>query len=419
MSTLIDSNATAGLALKPPRLRILFVAPYVPSAIRVRPFHLLKGLAERGHAITLVCAAEGQGDEGNLAELRPYCTRLIAVPRRRLGPLCNYLLALPGPLPLQAAHSLDGALVDAVAAELATRSYDVVHIEHLRASQLALAARAQVGGAPALVLDSVDCISLLFERALRYSPSLSTRLTALADLARTRRYEAAYAEAFDHVVVTSSEDRWALATLGPVGAAGAISVVPNGVDLAYFQPREMARDPATVIFSGKMSYHANAAAALFLVREIMPLVWRTRADVRVVLAGAAPGRAVRALGADPRVSVTGYLPDLRPPLARATLAVCPILYGVGVQNKALEAMAMGTPVVAARQRMGSLAALPGRDVLVAEDAPSFAAQIHTMLESPGLRRQLALAGRAYVEREHRWSTSAAMLEQVLARATPR
>jgi glycosyltransferase involved in cell wall biosynthesis len=242
---------------------------------------------------------------------------------------------------------------------------------------------------------------------------------ALADIARTRRYEAAYLERFAQVLVTSPEDRWALKSLAVLAGqpTGAISVIPNGVDLDYFAPYEGRREAATIVLSGKMSYHANHSAAIFLLRQIMPLVWRERRDVRVMVVGASPAPAIHRFAADDRVSVTGYVPDLRPYLSLATLAVCSIPYGVGIQNKTLEAMALGTPVITSRQTTAALAALPGRDLLVADGPADFAAQILNLLVNPARQRALALAGRAYVEQHHAWHASLDRLEQVYALAT--
>lgn len=394
------------------RLRILFVAPYAPSPIRVRSFQFLRQLVARGHAVTLVCPTSGANDGQALDTLRRLCPT-VAVPHGRRAILEAYLRAVPGSLPLQAAHCLSPALVRAVREAMASDRFDIVHIEHLRGAEVARVAAAGLSGAPPLVLDAVDSISLLFERALRHNPAPGTRAMALLDLARTRRYEAAYGQTFAQVVITSPEDRWALETLRrqfkqPPGAP--IRVVPNGVDCDYFQPPQTAREPATILFSGKMSYHANEAAALHLLREIMPLVWRQRPDARVIIAGANPGPRLRAWGRDSRVEITGYVPELRAYLQRATLAVAPLTYGVGIQNKVLEALACATPVVATRQATVALQARAGVELLAAGSVSAFTEAIVTLLEDANLRARLGQAGRAYIERHHTWNASAVMLE---------
>lgn len=397
-------------------MNILFVSAYVPSRIRVRPYSFIKALAARGHDVTLVCGSRPD-DAPALAELRAVCRRVVEVPVGPRQMAWNALRALPGTLPLQAALGFGAPLLETVRREAAAERYDVAHVEHLRASALGYALPAT----PA-VLDAVDCISLLFERALRSGPSLKSRVMALLDLERTRRYEARYTEAYEQVLVTSPEDAEALRELAQrFGAAGAapdhINVVPNGVDLDYFAPQAAERAPATLVFSGKMSYHANEAAAGFLAREIMPLVWQRQPEARLVLAGSAPTRAVQALAADARITVTGYVPDLRPHLAGATIAVAPLRYGVGIQNKVLEAMAMGTPTIAARQAARALSVEEGHELLTAQSAEEFAAAILQLLSDSSARARMGAAGRRYVERHHDWRRLVERLEAIYRRAS--
>ncbi|NJN17399.1 MAG: glycosyltransferase [Oscillochloris sp.] len=396
-------------------MQILFVSAYTPSRIRVRPYNFIRALARRGHTITLVCGA-GSEDVAALEELRSICRRVVAVPQSRPTTMINALRAVPGDMPLQAALSFGPAMRDAVRNEVRRRTFDVAHIEHLRAAALGYV----LHDLPT-VLDSVDSISLLFERALRGSPSLKSRLLALVDLGRTRKYEASYADRFERVIVSSPEDAWALTTLRrehfpAAGSCQPPHVVPNGVDLDYFAPHHLERDEASLVLTGKMSYHANEAAALFLANEIMPLVWRERPEIRLVIAGSAPTRPVRELGADKRINVTGFVEDLRVPLAQAAVAVAPLRYGVGIQNKVLEAMAMGTPVVAARQVAHSLHSEDGHDLLLAQAPAEYARAILNLLDSAHYRGRLGRAGRAYVERHHNWDNAAADLEQIYAAA---
>src|SRR5690606_5062163 len=184
------------------------------------------------------------------------------------------LRALPSRWPLQMAYGASQALVNT--ARRLMDKHDVVHVEHLRGSSYGLALREWP-----VLLDAVDCISLLFERTIRQGVSLGGRLRAFLDLARTRYAEGRYGATFRQVVVTSPEDAWALRQLQATDApAPSISVIPNGVDMEMFTPVAATERPrSTLLLSGKMSYHANEAAALYLGREIMPLIWRERPDV--------------------------------------------------------------------------------------------------------------------------------------------
>jgi glycosyltransferase involved in cell wall biosynthesis len=273
-------------------------------------------------------------------------------------------------------------------------------------------------GGFAVVWDSVDCISHLFRQAAEQSRSLKGRWMTRLELGRTRRFEGWLAGQFDHTTATSPADREALLKLAyerhDFTAGSRISVLPNGVDLDYFSPGYGARDDSTVVFSGKMSYHANVTAALHLLKEIMPRVWNYRPDVKVVIAGKNPPKSLTAAAGScgGRAEVTGTVADIRPYLGRAAVAVAPLVYGAGIQNKVLEAMACGTPVVTSRKVLSALKARPGRDLAVAESATGIALELLGLLADARRREAMGRAGRAYVESHHNWHQIGGQLEGI-------
>ncbi len=388
-------------------LSILFVAPYPPSLIHVRTYNLIKALAHRGHRITLLYLLP-PGESTSPDGITKDCVASMGVPLSRRQTLLNGLRALPTRRPFQAAYGMSPQMVARIRQTLAAHSFDVAHVEHLRAAEVG----RRISGVP-VVFDSVDSISLLFDRLRSSAPTLKSRLMAWLDLARTRHYEARLLEYFSRVVITSPHDRDALVALSSAPRADErISVVANGVDLEYFSPLSMPRDPKTVVFSGKMSYHANIAAGLDLATKIMPAVWQKIPDAKLIIAGKDPSPQLMALGSDARITVTGTVPDLRPYLARATVAVSPIRYGVGIQNKVLEAMAMGTPVVSTRQAVSALAVSIGRDILVGDSPEEIADGIISLIENPQQQASIGAAGRDFVVQHHSWYAAAETLETV-------
>lgn len=389
-------------------MRILFISPYLPSLVRVRPFNLIKYLASRGHQITLLALVPPGEDTASLETVAAWCERVETVPLPRWRTLWNGLTAIPSRMPFQAAYSRSAEMARLIRQVQQAGQFEVAHVEHLRGAVLAGAAN----GLP-VVFDSVDSITLLFEKVLAAGPTLKSRLMAQLDLGRTRRYEGQFLQHFERVLVTSPQDRQALVRLNTTGQVDErVVVLPNGVDLDYFAPLDSPREPATLIFTGKMSYHANIAAAMDLATKVLPLVWQQLPEARLVIAGKDPPESLQALAADPRISVTGWVPDLRPYLAGATVAVLPLRYGVGIQNKVLEAMAMATPVVTTPQTMTALQAHAGQDIVVADTPPAMSQTVLALLADADRRQQVGQAGRRYVETHHDWQNVAAKLETV-------
>ena len=412
-------------------MNILFVAPYAPNPVRVRPYEFVRTLLRRGHAVTLAGLWTSDAERADLAQLAALGATVISEAMPTWRSLRNSAITLLRSTPLQASYSWNPALMAQLQAVLQTGRFDAVHVEHLRGSRYALGVRKFFAANPMLrrpiVWDSVDSISYLFEQAVQSSRSLKARLMTWIELERTRRHEAWLVGQFERTLVTSALDkaafvglldRYAGEQLRPLTAR--IEVIGNGVDLEHFAFRDPSNRPTDrIVFSGKMSYHANVTAALHLVNDIMPHVWAQRPTVQVWLVGKDPAAEVRRLaetaptlpGSSERcVVVTGGVPSMPEYIQGATLAVAPLLYGAGIQNKALEAMACGTPVVATAQATAALRVQSGQELLVADGAEAFADAVLKLLGDGELRARLGAAGRRYVEAYHSWDAAAQLLE---------
>ncbi len=407
-------------------MKILYISPYTPTPIRTRPFNLIHALAKRGHAVTLATLWENEAERQALAEFQTARVQVIAEPLSRIRSGLNTAVAIFSSQPLQARFCWHPTLAQRIALTVvsAQPKFDIIHVEHLRGAQYGLALKADLarrnGGASPIpiVWDSVDCISFLFEQAAQTSRNIFGRLVTRLELPRTRRHEGWLVHQFKRVLVTSEKDRQALEQLGRAhsNAPIPITVLHNGVDLDYFAPTDSIRDVRTIVMTGKMSYHANATAALYVARQVMPRVWQTVPDAQLQIVGSKPTRAVRRLAQENpgRVVVTGSVPDMRAYLSRATIAVAPILYGAGIQNKVLEAMAMATPVVATPKAVSALSVCNGTELLIGNHPSELADQIVRLFDQPGFRNELGARGRHYVEMYHDWHRIAAQLEGVYA-----
>lgn len=407
-------------------MNILFVVSYPPSLIRVRSYNLIRFLTARGHQITVFTLYSNEREKQDVEALRQYCHAVEAYPMPRWRSMVNSLGVLLSRVPLQAVYSWQPVLAKRIKAIFQPGSklslFDIVHIEHLRSVCYGLELKAALQFTHfqvPIIWDSVDCISYLFEQASKQSQSFFGRWITRVELARTRQYEGWLTSQFDRVLITSQVDRKALLNLIQEDPAitEKITLLPNGADLDYFKPEpSLPRMPSRLIFSGKMSYHANITMVQYLVQEIMPLVWTKQPEVDLYIVGKDPSKAIRALEKNPAIVVTGTVDDLRPYIQQATVAVVPLVYGAGSQLKLLEAMACGTPVVATPQAISALDICPGHDLLVAQEPQAFAEAILSLVRDPQLQQQIGQAGRFYMEKNHSWASIAQRLEELYLHA---
>jgi polysaccharide biosynthesis protein PslH len=421
-------------------MNILFVVPYVPNLIRTRPFNLIKGLAAAGHRITLATLWGDDAERESLNQLAPFVDCSITEKIGKIYSGWNCIRTIVGSQPLQASYSWCPALMSRISKAVSTRAFDVIHVEHLRGARYAVQInlmKTAAGGLPPVVWDSVDCISDLFRQASRSSFNPRVRLAARIELPRTERFEGWLLTQFAQTVVTSAADKRGLLAVagrytGKNKHAGSlqdrISIIPNGVDLEYFRPGEDRREPEMLVISGKMSYHANVTAVLRFVEHVMPQIWARYPKAHLWIVGKDPAPQIRKLGiqfpfdqkhpmrvkdeGDNRIRITGTVEDVRPYLRKATVAIAPIRYGVGIQNKILESMACGTPIVATTEAVQALQVRRDRDLVVGDDEQGLSDSICSLMANPERRSSLGHAGRAFVEANHDWKLAVQKLERV-------
>jgi glycosyltransferase involved in cell wall biosynthesis len=162
-----------------------------------------------------------------------------------------------------------------------------------------------------------------------------------------------------------------------------------------------------------MDYFPNIDGALYFANQIFPIIRRSIPEARLRIVGSNPARAVQELGKIPGITITGRVPDVRPYLEEAVVAVAPLRLARGTQNKILEAMAMGVPVVATPQSTKGINAVPSEDLLIGHDAETFASQVINVMQDETLQETLSAAGRQRVTSTHLWPVSMRILEGLL------
>jgi sugar transferase (PEP-CTERM/EpsH1 system associated) len=202
------------------------------------------------------------------------------------------------------------------------------------------------------------------------------------------------------------------------GVANPVLICGNGVDADYFSPQvtlPRLNEGGDVVFTGAMDYAANIDAVSWFVREVWPEVRAKAPETRLAIVGSNPTSAVKALASLPGVIVTGKVDDVRPFLQHARVAIAPLRIARGVQNKVLEAMAMGKPVVATSAANAGVGARPGAEILIADDADDFAQAVDALLADEMRADAIGGAARARVLADFRWPARLQALDAVLDR----
>jgi glycosyltransferase involved in cell wall biosynthesis len=230
-----------------------------------------------------------------------------------------------------------------------------------------------------------------------------------AEYNRMKAYESEVLHSFNKLTIITQSDK----DLFESEHSKKLQIVPNGVDLSYFVGSNSPKK-YELLFTGNMNYAPNVVASQFLVEKIMPVVWKKFPKAQILLAGAYPRNAVLKL-AGPRVTVSGWLDDIREAYADAKIFIAPMQIGTGLQNKLLEAMAMSLPCITTYLANDALKAKAGEQILVApkDNAQSFADHIIKLLSDEEYSKTLANNGHHFVESNYNWEITIAGLNKII------
>jgi sugar transferase (PEP-CTERM/EpsH1 system associated) len=397
--------------------RLLFLAhriPYPPDkGEKIRAWHMLEHLA-RDWSVDLGCLVDDPADAQYLSVLRSRCAEVHAAPVTRSGRIVRTFFGTRPGEPLSLAWFHEPGLARWVRTGLGARRYEAVLVY-----SSAMAAYVPPGpGGPLRILDMVDVDSEKW-RAYAASAGGPKRLVWAREARTLLAFERRAAAQFDRTLLVSAQEARTFATLAPE-VASRIDWVENGVDVARFDPEcdwpdPYAAESPAIVFTGTMDYRPNVEAVSFFATEVMPRFASLSPAPHFHIVGANPSPAVRALAELPRVHVTGSVPDMRPYLAHASVAVAPLRIARGIQNKVLEAMAMARPVVASPEAHEGVRAVAGRDLLVADGAEAMAAAVTQVLA--GGMTGLGTAARAAVLAGYDWNATLARLDDILMAAS--
>jgi glycosyltransferase involved in cell wall biosynthesis len=294
-------------------------------------------------------------------------------------------------------------------AALVQRRAAAVRPQLVIAFQLGAAPYAGTIAAAGRVLEEVELTRTLEQFTRQRQPL--RRLRAWLTWRKHRGHVQRLLGSFDACTVVSAAEQAAVRALAP--AHMPIAIIPNGADVAGALTAQATPEPDTLIYPGALSYDANYDAMLHFVHAILPRIRAQRPQVRLRITGWVTAEQQAALAAD-GVEWTGYVPDVRPLVARAWSEVVPLRLGGGTRLKVLEALALGTPVVSTSKGVEGLELEPEQHLLLADTPAEFARATLRLLAEPALRARLAVAGRQIVRANYDWRQIGGQLNQLLA-----
>ncbi len=381
-------------------LYITHSCPYPPNkGDRIRNFHILKHLATT-HEVTLVYPSFSSDDMKQAEILNKFCCSVKTVQMSPLIGKIKCCLSLFGNQPLTNAYFYSQSL------------QELIDQEPCEAIVVDCSSMAQyvMGADKPRIIDFVDVDSDKWRNYAEMT-MFPKSMIFKREYRQLQRLEAKLVNEFDASIVISEEETIHLPK------SDRLFVVRNGIDLDYFSPRSTP-DPNTIIFTGAMNYFPNIDGVLFFHKEILPLIQQEIPSVKLIIGGMEPDPRIQQLESD-YVKVTGFVPDMRDYLDKAAVCVVPLRIAKGIQNKVLEAMAMGIPVVSTSGANRGINAVDQRDLLVADNPQPFADAVVKLLRQEDVRQAMAFNARRFVEAQFSWQHNLQQMDQAMKMALGR
>ncbi len=387
-------------------MKILFLTsryPYPPiGGDKLRAYNIIKYLLSLGHEIHLYSLTD---QPVQLSEM-PHAQRVFHLPK-----VVSYLKSVRGLLskkPLQVWFFHSRELENAVDLAIEKNGYDLIFCHLIRTAEYA----RNIKGLKR-VIDLTDALSLSYSRI---SSKLSSDVTMKHFIFAFERdkvlaYEKGIIETFDKSIMISQKDK---EYLGRYFDVSDVEIVPNGVNLEYFSFAEGDYEVDHMVFVGNMRTIPNCDAVMYFTREILPLIKKDIPGAKLTIVGTEPHKKVRNLAKqNDDIHVTGFVGDVRTYLQSASVSIAPMRYSAGIQNKILESMAIGTPVVTNSIGLEGIDADPGIEIFVEDSPEMFARRVVDLMKDDALRKSVSLAGRKLIEEKYSWGKVMEKLKQII------
>lgn len=384
-------------------MRIAVVLTRIPFPLmkgdKLRAYYQIKELAKH-HEVHLFCLNYKDEEVKAKEELLKYCKTVHIEKLNIFTSLLRVGFSIFSNLPFQTAYYNSPKAKRSFKDFLKKNKIDLCYFQFVRLAPYAK------GIEQTKVLDFQDTLSINMKRRADKS-SVLEKLVFSYEAKRLAKYESKMFDCFDALTIITEADRNLLESK----RKDEVHIIPNGVAESYFSYQQPDEKSFDLLFSGAMSYAPNIDAANYLIKEIMPLVWKKMPNVKIAIAGGGAPASLQSL-ANEKVIMPGWVDDMKVFYSQTKVFIAPMQIGTGLQNKLLEAMAMGVPCITSSLANQALMAKDKEQILIANDAQMYADYVVELLNNSNLSKSIATAGKDYVYNQYSWKTNCDKLSNI-------
>ena len=393
----------SSVAVKPKLVIILSRFPYpLEKGDKLRAYYQIKGLSKQ-FKITLICLTDKYIYDENKNALAPFCEHIYIFKLNRILKIINLTLNLLSEKPFQTAYFWQYHIHKKISKLLKENEPDYIFAQLIRTTEYVKDYHA----CPKL-LDYMDAFSKGIERRIP-EQNIFTKFFFKQEYIRLKQYERYIFDFFEDHIIISEQDRNYINHI----KSHEISILKNGVDKSLFDINYNTFKSYDLIFTGNMSYPPNIAASLYITNKILPLLNK---DINLLISGVTPHISIRKL-ASSNIEVTGWVKDISESYLKSKVFIAPMFLGTGLQNKLLEAMALGIPCVTTTMANTALGAKPEESILIADDEFEFKDQINRLLSDDMLYEKIRLNALSFVKSNFSWITLNEQLTELIVNSS--
>lgn len=369
---------------------------------KLRLYHQIRGLSQQ-HEVVLVALSEHQISKEHQDHVLQFCEKVYVIPISKWNFLSQLTNGIFGSRPFQVLYFYHNRVKRKIKEIALKEDPDHVYCQLIRTTEYGR-------NLPfAKTVDYMDAFSNGMAKRARKAPAILRPFYKM-ETNKLAEYEKDIYKDFDNHIIISAQDKQLLG----VNYNDEIRVLPNGIDQDYFSFKERNEDCSyDYLFIGNMGYHPNIEAAIFIAKRVMPQIWMKFPEAKLLIAGARPSTAVKALESD-KITVSGWMEDIRDAYYNGKIFIAPLFTGIGQQNKILEAMSTGVPCITTKMVNNAIGAVNGESILIAETAADFANQAIKLRMNQGLAKNIAVQAKDKILSKYHWEQHAQQLNEILA-----